>query len=69
MGVRVVYSDEAQRFPTEDGGVCATKTEASDNLRLDCASGFGTASMVTGAFGLMAAHLAVQAILQATAPR
>ena len=63
FGVQAVYSSEPQLFPTDEGDVCATRAEAGDNLRLDCASGFGTASMVTGAFGLRAAHLAVDAIV------
>jgi tRNA A37 threonylcarbamoyladenosine dehydratase len=63
FGVPAVYSSEPQVFPTADGDVCLTKAEAADNLRLDCASGYGTAAMVTGAFGLLAAHLAVEAVL------
>ena len=65
MGVRAVYSPEPQVFPTPTGDVCERRDEAADNLRLDCASGYGTASMVTGAFGLLAAHLAVDAVLGA----
>lgn len=65
MGVRAVYSPEPQVFPTSTGDVCERRDEAADNLRLDCASGYGTASMVTGAFGLLAAHLAVDAVLEA----
>lgn len=54
FGITAVYSDERPVFPWQDGSVCATP-EAGESLRLDCASGFGTASHVTGAFGLAAA--------------
>jgi tRNA A37 threonylcarbamoyladenosine dehydratase len=32
------------------------------SLRLDCASGYGTASFVTGAFGFAAASVVVRAL-------
>lgn len=78
FGVDAVFSREPQVFPTNDGGVCERRDTdrrdtdrrephrgetATDNLRLDCASGYGTAAMVTGAFGLLAAHLAVRRIV------
>ncbi|XHR30703.1 MAG: ThiF family adenylyltransferase [Chthoniobacteraceae bacterium] len=53
-GVPAVYSPESQVFPQRDGTVCCTP-EAGDNLRMDCASGYGAAAFVTGAFGLAAA--------------
>jgi tRNA A37 threonylcarbamoyladenosine dehydratase len=53
-GIRSVFSDEPPVYPAADGGTCAQPDPAT-NLRLDCASGFGTASFVTGAFGLVAA--------------
>jgi len=64
FGVVAVYSSEPQVFPTAEGDVCERREAGTDNLRLDCASGFGTASMVTGAFGLRAAHLAVDVLLR-----
>jgi tRNA A37 threonylcarbamoyladenosine dehydratase len=54
FGVDCVYSTEAQVFPAADGSVCA-KREAGSDLRLDCRSGYGTASFLTGAFGFAAA--------------
>ena len=53
-----VFSTELPRFPTPDGGVCDRPT-AEMSLRLDCASGYGTASFVTGAFGFAAASRVV----------
>ncbi|PTX97910.1 tRNA threonylcarbamoyladenosine dehydratase [Opitutus sp. ER46] len=54
FGVRCVWSEEPQVFPWADG-TCAAEPEPGSNLRLDCASGFGTGVFVTGAFGLAAA--------------
>lgn len=51
FGVACVVSTEPPVFPAPDGTVCATRESGSD-LRLDCHSGFGTASFVTGTFGL-----------------
>ena len=55
-GVPAVYSAEPQVFPQVqgDGSVCATP-EPGENLRMDCASGYGAACFVTGAFGFAAA--------------
>ena len=54
MGVRAVYSSEPQVFPWSNGEVCPT-AEPGSNLHMDCASGFGAACFVTGAFGFAAA--------------
>jgi tRNA A37 threonylcarbamoyladenosine dehydratase len=54
MGVRAVWSNEAPVFPWANG-TCAAVAEPGSNLKLDCASGFGTAVFVTAAFGLAAA--------------
>ena len=61
FGVPAVYSAEPQVFPQSDGTVCATP-EAGENLRMDCASGYGAACFVTGAFGFAAAGEVVQRI-------
>ncbi len=60
--VRCVWSGERPTFPWADG-TCATEPEPGSNLKLDCASGFGTAVFVTGAFGLVAAQEAVHIIV------
>jgi tRNA threonylcarbamoyladenosine dehydratase len=54
FGVACVCSAEPPFFPTGDGSVC-TQRPANPDLRLDCHTGFGTASFVTGTFGLAAA--------------
>ena len=55
LRIECVHSAEAPVFPDRDGQVCATR--ASDNempLRLNCESGFGSATQVTGTFGFAA---------------
>lgn len=54
FGVACVYSPEKPFFPWADGS-CSTEPEPGSSLKLDCASGFGTATHITGAFGLAAA--------------
>ena len=61
FGVPCVYSQEAPFYPWADGSVCAQKEEGS-SLALDCASGFGAATFVTGAFGFAAAGEVVRRI-------
>ena len=55
IGVRCIYSTEHLRFPQNDGTVCETRPQTDQPTRLDCAGGFGAATMVTGAFGFFAA--------------
>ncbi len=64
FGVTCVYSPEAQVFPTRDGGICAQR-EPDTRLRLDCRTGYGTATFVTGAFGFAAAAQVVKQIVTA----
>jgi len=54
MGVPAIFSSEPQVYPWANGEVCETP-EPGANLHMDCASGFGAASFVTGAFGFAAA--------------
>lgn len=61
FGVRCVWSEEKPVFPWSNG-TCAAVPEPGSNLKLDCASGFGTAVFVTGAVGLAAAGDVVRAI-------
>lgn len=64
-GVRCVFSSEKPVFPWADG-TCRAEVEPGGSLKLDCASGFGTAVFVTGAFGLAAAGEAVTLIVNKT---
>ena len=63
MGVAAVYSSEPQLFPWSNGDVCST-AEPGSNLHMDCASGFGSACFVTGAFGFAAAGEIVRRITE-----
>ena len=64
FAIECVYSTEQPVYPKSDGSVCHAKTEMADgSTRMDCASGFGAATMVTASFGLMAAARAVDKIL------
>lgn len=60
-GVPAIFSAEPQVFPRNDGTVCA-EPEPEGNLRMDCASGYGAACFVTGAFGFAAAGEIVRQI-------
>jgi len=62
FGVDCVCSAELPVFPAADGSVCAKRGtgEAGEPLRLNCESGFGSATFVTGTFGFAAAARAVQ---------
>ena len=62
FGVECIVSREIPVFPTKEGCVSTDRAEAAD-LRLDCSSGFGTASFVTGSFGLMAASRIVRRVV------
>jgi tRNA A37 threonylcarbamoyladenosine dehydratase len=56
FGIECVYSAEPQVFPASDGSVCGTRESADgESLRLNCESGFGSATFVTGVFGFAAA--------------
>src|SRR5690606_12798207 len=46
-GIRCVYSGERPVYPWANG-TCGPAPEPGSNLKLDCASGFGTAVFVTG---------------------
>ncbi len=63
FGVECVISTEHAVFPRKDGSVCA-RSEPNPDLRLDCNSGFGTATFVTGTFGFVAASRIVRNIAE-----
>lgn len=63
FGVDCVYSLEDVTYPGKNGEVCQTNTR-QERLKLDCSSGLGSASFLTGAFGFAAAHQAIKTITQ-----
>ena len=73
FSVECVYSDEQLVYPDSDGEVCLQKPGSGESTRLDCASGFGAATFLTGSFGFTAAsrvlaRLAKRAAADSPAP-
>ncbi len=62
FGVPCVYSPEKPYYPWSDGTCSAEPEEGGESVTLDCASGFGTATFVTGAFGFAVAGEIVRRI-------
>ncbi|WP_440055911.1 tRNA cyclic N6-threonylcarbamoyladenosine(37) synthase TcdA [Pseudoalteromonas sp. T1lg65] len=63
FGVDCVYSTEQLVYPSGDGTVCKAKQQAEGGKNMDCATGFGSATMVTGSFGFFAASKAIRKFL------
>ena len=61
FGIECVFSREPMTFPQMDGSVSCERGEVTD-LRIDCNTGLGTASFVTGTFGFVAASRVVNKI-------
>lgn len=61
MGIPCVYSPEKPVYPQADG-TCKPVAEEDASLRMDCASGFGAATHITGVFGFIAASEIVRRI-------
>lgn len=62
--VPTVFSTERPYYPTADG--CVVQSSAKDKKPkgpLDCNTGYGTATFVTGAYGFAAASVAVQILV------
>ena len=62
--IDAIYSSEQMVYPQADGRVCMEKQFTDQSVRLDCAGGFGSATMVTGTFGFCAASRAIERYLQ-----
>lgn len=62
FGIPCVYSTEPPVFPQHDGTVCTSRGDATE-LRMNCNSGYGSATFVTGAFGFAAAAEVVRLIV------
>lgn len=61
-GIPCVFTPEKPVFPQSDGSVCETP-EAGSDLRLNCESGFGTVTFVTGTVGFHLAALAIEQLV------
>jgi len=65
FGVECVLSREEPVFPEVELPGCEMGNSEPD-LRLDCRTGFGTASFVTGTFGFVAAARIIRRLVAAT---
>lgn len=63
IGIDCVFSSEPLVYPQPDGSVCASRSTAEGPKRMDCAAGFGSATMVTASFGFVAVSHALKKIL------
>jgi len=62
--IACVYSPEEPWYPKSDGSVCEMK-EADTSIKLDCETGMGSITHITGTFGFMAAsHVIDQIVLK-----
>ncbi|MCV6604075.1 MAG: tRNA cyclic N6-threonylcarbamoyladenosine(37) synthase TcdA [Porticoccaceae bacterium] len=64
MRVQAVFSTEQMKYPTADGKVDQRKQQMSAGVKLDCSGGFGSSTMVTATFGMVAAAKAVERYLE-----
>ena len=62
MDVPCVFTNEKPVYPRPDG-TCSVEREEGESLRMDCASGFGAATFITGVFGFVAASEVVRLLL------
>ena len=60
-GIASVFSRERAWFLQPDGAVRQLSTKSAN--RIDCSTGYGTATQVTGAFGFVAAQQAIHLLL------
>jgi len=68
FSIEAVFSTEAMRYPQPDGTVCAQKGVMEEGVKLDCSGGFGSVTMVTASFGMVAAARAVEKYLAKANP-
>jgi tRNA threonylcarbamoyladenosine dehydratase len=61
-GIPCVFTDEKPVYPQADGSVCPSPAPGAER-RLNCESGFGTATFVTGTMGFHLAALAIRTLL------
>lgn len=63
FGIDCIYTIERAKYPDGKGEVCFEVPEKV-NKKLDCATGVGTASFITGSFGFAQAAICVKRILE-----
>jgi tRNA A37 threonylcarbamoyladenosine dehydratase len=62
FNIACVYSPEEPMFPKSDGTVCKV-VDLETNLKLDCETGMGSVTHITGTFGFMAASHVIHQII------
>lgn len=62
-GIPCIFSSEMPQYPDNQGNLCSKKPVNAE-LKLDCNTGFGTASFVTGTFGFQAAAKVIEIVLR-----
>jgi len=61
FGIECVFSNEQPVYPQADGGVAQQKPDMAGK-KLDCQSGYGSLTMVTAGFGMLAASRIIERI-------
>jgi tRNA A37 threonylcarbamoyladenosine dehydratase len=64
FGIQSVFSPELPYLQNEDGSVCQTKKDEQKSYKLDCYTGYGSISPVTGTFGFSAASIVISSLLK-----
>lgn len=64
FAVDCIYSEEQLVYPSSDGTVCHSKSSVDGNMNMDCQTGFGSLTMVTGSFAFFAAAKSVKKYLE-----
>lgn len=59
--IPTIYTDEQRRFPSADGETCDIP---NPNARMDCRTGMGALTWVTGTMGFWAAQAAVEVLVK-----
>jgi tRNA A37 threonylcarbamoyladenosine dehydratase len=67
FGIACVYSPEPPLFPQSDGTVCEVREDGTDT-KMNCESGYGAATHVTGALGFALAAKLIDQILAVKQP-
>lgn len=64
LGVPCVFSPEAPKYSDGSGGICKTKPKTEASQKLDCFTGFGSASFLTGTFGFTITYHIIKTLLK-----
>ncbi|WP_108652602.1 tRNA cyclic N6-threonylcarbamoyladenosine(37) synthase TcdA [Dongshaea marina] len=62
FSIDCVFSTEQLTYPDGSGGVCLQKSMSDGTMKMDCASGFGSATVVTASFAFVAVSRVLERI-------